>query len=427
MKKIIEKLKNLTLVEFNKGLLLFAILSLIYRNGSFTNSFPNPFEIIFVLLCILILIDLIKNNKIKDFFLSIPKKIWITLSCLMFSVLFGWVIAIFLIKIPTTFNNVLEFGGFAIGLVLFIFVLFFTKNDKKYAKKCLYALLFSVVYIFAVFPIVTNYFHLTNGPAFVGLTINQNIVSKILLIPTLFFSTYTIFEQKSKWHKLIYFIISAILASLLFWTGARGALLSMALSFLFVCLIFILHDFHWQKIFIGGGLIFMIILCGYLIAPNHAQNTFVERNLSLKRLTLAKNLILGNKISQDKTAEDYVLPETRLTLWPMYMKEIGKNPIGFGPNTHMDIAFLNGGEHKMIGPHNMYIEILLWGGLLGLCSFLYIVYSALKNLKTKLRTNFNRITVALLGIFFSLLIVILFNDSLQFFWFWAILALSLRI
>lgn len=425
MSNIINKIKNLTLLEFNKSLLLLAIFSLIYRNGSFTDSYSNPFEIIFVLLFILTFIDIIKNNKIKEFWLAVPRKIWIASFCLLASVLLGWIIAIFIINIPQTFNNILEFGGFAIGLATFFLVLFYIKNDEVYAKKCLYALLISLVYIYAISPQVANYFHLVDGTAFVGFTINQNIVSKVLLIPILFFTTYTLFEERSKSLKLIYFIISVALVSLLFWTGSRGALLAMALSFMFVCLIFILHNFHWEKIFAGGGLVFIIIICGYLITPSYAQTSFFERNLSFNKITVMKNLIFGNNIYQDKTSKDYVLTETRLKLWPMYTKEVIKNPFGFGPNTHMDMTMLNG-EYIMIGPHNTYIEILFWGGVLGLFSFLYILLSAFKNLKIKLQTNFNPITVALLAILLALSIALSFNDSLQFFWFWIILALATR-
>src|SRR3989344_6167057 len=126
MQNIINKIKNLSLEEINKNLVFVALLALIYRIGNFYNTFiPKPFEIILVLIILLTFMDLLINKKFKDFFLSINKKVWIALSCLMFSVLFGWVIAFFIKKIPINFNVILEFCNFVISMVIFVLVLFY--------------------------------------------------------------------------------------------------------------------------------------------------------------------------------------------------------------------------------------------------------------------------------------------------------------
>ena len=120
MKKIIEKIKNLSLETVNKNLLFIALLSLLFRMGSFTKNYiPNPFELIILLVALLTIFDLFKNGKIKDFFTSIPKNIRIALFCLGFSVLFGWAFAAFFLKIPFYFNILLEFGTFIISLGTF--------------------------------------------------------------------------------------------------------------------------------------------------------------------------------------------------------------------------------------------------------------------------------------------------------------------
>lgn len=410
MTQIINKIKNLTLLEFNKSLLFLALISLIYRNGSFTHSFPNPFEIIFVLLCLFTFIYLIKNNKIREFFLSIPKNILIAVCCLVSSVLLGWIVAVFLKDLPFTRNNVLEFGGFMIGLGSFFLILFYTQDDEKYFRKYLYALLLPAFYIiFILFSKLAYYFHLQNDGTFLGLTSNPNIISKTLLIPAMFFIVYALFESKSKWRKIGYFIISSAIIALLFWISARAVLFSVTIGSILVWLIFSLHNFNWKKLFYSGLIVFAIFLTGFFITPNNNQYNIINT------LVIQKNdQIVINNFSN----------ETRLQFWPLYLYETIKNPLGFGPNTHMNIPYKYG--NHVIGPHNTYIAILLWGGLLGLLSFLYILYLAFFNLKVKLKSNFNSTTVALIGILCALSVSIFFNDSLQFYWFWIILALSLR-
>ena len=402
---------KLSLEKINKSLLFLALFSLIYRNGSFTHSFPNPFEIIFVFLCLFTFVYLIKNNKIKEFFLSIPKNILIAISCLIFSVVLGWIVAVFLKDIPFTRNNVLEFGGFIIGLGIFFLISFYTQNDEKYYKKYLYALLLPTFYaIFILFPDLAYYFHLQNDGTFLGLTSNPSIISKILLIPAMFFIVYALFESKSKWRKIGYVIVSSAIVVLLFWISARAALVSVILASILVWLIFSLHSFNWKKLFYSGLIVFVIFLTGFAFTPYNNQY-----NLTNTLIIQKNNQIFLNNFSN----------ESRLQFWPLFLHETIRNPLGFGPNTHMNIPYKYG--NHVIGPHNTFINIWLWGGLLGILSFLYILFFTFNNLKIKLKSNFNSTTLALIGILCALSFSIFFDDSLQFYWFWIILALSLRL
>src|SRR3990167_1738556 len=153
MNNIINKIKNLTFEDVNKNLILLALLALIYRLGNFYNTFVSkPFEIIVVLIVFLALVDIWRNNKIKEFFFSIPRDIRIACICLVFSILLGWAVSI-LKGIPYTFNTLLEFGVFIFSLSIFLLILIYTRNDKNYVKIYFYALLMPAVYgIFVFFP-----------------------------------------------------------------------------------------------------------------------------------------------------------------------------------------------------------------------------------------------------------------------------------
>ncbi|MFA6251741.1 MAG: O-antigen ligase family protein [Candidatus Paceibacterota bacterium] len=438
--KVIEKIKSLSLEKINKGLLFLALLSLIYRLGNFYNTFiPKPFEIILVLIILLTFLDLLINKKFKQFFSSIDKKIWIALLCLLASVFIGWFVAVFFKNVPINLNVILEFGNFVISLVIFVLVLFYTKDDQISAKKYLYALLLPTIYtIFVLFPEGAVYFNLENNGTFLGFIMNPNIISKILLIPTLFFITHSLFTFRNVWIKLGYIIISITLVALLFWVASRGGLVSLALSAVFVWLVFSLHNFNWKKLFYSGFLVFLILLMGFIFTPQTGKQRVVLRSLYPSGSDASSYVTVKDKSADDivaKFVEDksdnhilvYSERETRFQIWPFYLKYILLNPLGIGPNTHLSFSLRdNVGEYINSGPHNTFLQIWLWGGLLGILSFLYIFINAFKNLRTKLRSNFNSMALSLLSILFAVSISVMFDDSLSFFWFFIILALALR-
>ena len=439
MNNIINKIKNLTFEDVNKNLILLALLALIYRLGNFYNTFiPKPFEIIVLLIVLLVIVDIFKNNKIKEFFFSIPRDIKIAFICLVFSVLLGWGVSI-LKGIPYTFNALLEFGAFIFSLSIFLLILIYTRNDKNYVKIYFYALLLPAVYgIFVFFPKAVYYLSLGNAGTFLGLTMNPNIISKILLIPAFFFITYSLFKSENKWLRVRYIAVSFSLVSLLFWTASRGGLISLLFASIFIWLVFSFNNFNWKKLFYSGLLIFVILAVGFALTPNTGKQRVFLRILYPAGSDASSYLAIKDKsvgYVVDKFINDradspvFINPEreTRFQIWPFYFRQVWINPLGIGPNTHFSFNLRDyNGEYINSGPHNTLLQIWLWGGLLGILSFLYIFISAFKNLFIKLKSDFNPFTLALLGALFAVSISIMFDDSLGFFWFFIILALALR-
>lgn len=415
-----------SLEKINKNLLLIALASLIYRSSSFSLShIPNPFEIIFSLVAVLTLIYLIKDHKIKEFFHSIPKNILVAVSCLTFSILLGWLISVFIKSQPTSFNSVIEIAIFFISLCTFSFILFYTKDDTTYANRYFYALLFPVVYIiFILLPQLAYYFHIMDGDSFIGLTTNRNIVSKIILIPAIFFIVKALFRYKNIWLNIVYILFSSALTSLLFWTNQRGVLVGLVFGIIFILAISYYYHRDLKRTILNFIIILIILTLGFIITPYMGKKITAIRVSDTKMEYLQiKNKFISNTSSNDINV--VTTPVSRFEIWTVYLKQIIKNPLGVGPNTHIKTKYAPG-EYTVLGPHNSYIQVCLWGGILGLLSFLYLIFSAFKNLILKLKSDFNPITVSLVGILFSLSIAIIFNDSLELFIFWIILALSLR-
>lgn len=440
MKTIINKIKNLTLEQVNKNLILLALITLIYRVGNFYNTFiPKPFEIILVFIIFLTFFDLLINKKFKRFFFSIDKKIWIALSCLVASVFIGWSIAVFFKHVPINLNVILEFGNFVISLIIFLLILFYTKNDKIFAQKYLYALLLPAVYIiFILFTEGASYFNLENNGTFLGLTLNPNIISKILLIPAVFFITHSLFKFQNKWLRIGCIVISCATVALLFWVASRGGLVSLVVSMIFVWLVFSIHNFNWKKLFYSGGLLLLIFLIGFLITPQTGKQRVFLRVLYPSGSSYYSYMAVINKPVEDivnNFIEDkndnhvfiYPAGENRFKIWPFYLSYVIRHPLGIGPNTHFSFYLTdNNGEYINSGPHNTFLQIWFWGGLLGMLSFSYIVLNAFKNLAIKLKSDFNPRTLALMCILFAVSVSIMFDDSLSFFWFFIILALALK-
>ncbi len=374
--------------------------------------------------------------------LSIPKKVWIATCCLVGSILLGWIIAVFAKGVSLTLNNVLELGGFGMGLVLFLLILFYTRNDKSFAQYYLYALLVPVVYsIFILFPGLAYYFDLARDGTFLGITNNPNIISKTLITPSLFFMVSALFESKKRWLKVAYILLSCTSVALLFWCNSRGAVLGLAVGAIFVWLIFSLNAFTWKKLIYGGTIILLILVLGFSLTPGGGKQAILNRILNprdpnsdyhqIKDKSLAE--IVSKSLTVKPKSDSHIpspaarstVLDSRLQIWPAYLKLLLINPWGFGPNTHMNVV--SGGKDYNIGPHNTYIEVLLWGGIIGIFSFLYLLGSTFKNLKIQSQSNLNRISVAVLGTLIAFAVSFVFNDSLQFFWFWIILALSWRV
>jgi hypothetical protein len=436
MKFSLEKIIKITL--------LIALALLLFRKGNLSDSFiPKPYEIVFSSTLILAGIDIVLNKKIKLFISSIPKYIWVPLGLLVGSILLGWVIAVHFLGIQTNLNTVLEFGTFIIGISTLLLILFYSRNDDTYARYCLYTLLVPVVYAIAI--LVPHHIPaslLAIDGNFIGLTENVNLLSKKLLIPVLFFIAYTLHSSNSIKHRIISGVVSILSVSLLFWISSRGAILSLFCGILFLYAVSIYKD-RVKQIGIKTGIIILILIMGFIATPYERKQVVLNRVLNSDAVQISLEqvrhkplgIIIKDSFTKKDLAKNDVVQkiaktsqkiETRLQIWPFYLQYfVMPNPLGIGPNTHIQSPVTGpGGELVSTGPHNTYLELLLWGGILALGSFLYLLIRACKNMYMRLHIGY--ISFALIGILATLSIAIIFDDSLGLYSFWAVLALTLR-
>lgn len=413
--------------KFNKGLLFITLVSLIYRKGSFYNSFiPKPFEALLILTLVATLIYLVIGKKFSTFLHAFPKRVLVAAGLLVGSVCIGWIYGIFFTDIQTTWNSVLEFGTFGMGMAAFALIIFYTDGDQPLGTRYLYALLLPNFFMIAYFIShgVVGYFGMPNNNA-LDATLNPNVLSKVLLIPALFFIGSLLYSViRASWLRAIqYSLMASLFIMCILWTVSRGAILSLCISTILVYGISIVFQFQWRRIFLGGLFLLLTFSLGYAITPKDTRQA-IWHKVSKTATTVT---VLHEQDKTLNTPSHSAYYEPRLIIWSFFPGYAFRHPLGVGPNTHGDFHVTDpSGAPVHLGPDNTYLEIWVWGGLLGIGSFLYLLGSAFVVLWKRLRARYTQESIALFGIVLALSIAIFFDASLSLYWFFIILALILR-
>lgn len=184
-----------------------------------------------------------------------------------------------------------------------------------------------------------------------------------------FFAAHLFQQIKERWLKillgmLIVIFISAILAS-----GVRGAFigLSAAIGFLFIAHAWKLKQF---RIALIGAL--CILVAAYSLLFINRNQPFIKTNFVLSQIT--------DFSLQDATTK------ARLAMWKMALKGFQERPFfGWGRenyslvfNTHYDPSFddANVSEGWEDRTHNIFLEELTYGGIVGLLSYILLLTAA---------------------------------------------------
>ncbi|MEJ0001578.1 MAG: O-antigen ligase family protein [bacterium] len=423
---------RLSFLRINKVLLLVTLVCLIFNNqkGSFARHFTlSPFQVMFLVTAVATIIYVISNRHIRDFFCSVSRKIWTAIMLFYLSTLVGWAIAVLFMHMPVTLFTILDLGTFTMGIIIFLLVSFYAKNDETYARLCLYAILVPNAYLV--------YYFLTNGvvgcwgfstECVLGSILNPNPLSKTLLVPALFFMSMSLFAvQGKKWKKAaIHVLLASLFAMVVFWSVSRGATISLLFGAMFAGMVFSFHKFTWRKLCMSGAVILVILLLAHFMLPRNTQQAIVTKFEHTGHLPPGSQGKVANVTADDVRR----LPNTeaRLLVWHFYPRYVVEHPFGIGPNGSHKFTFLDkqGNRIGAVGPDSTYLYAAIWGGFAGLASYLYIVGTAFVELRKKLKKNFDRTSFAVLSILFALSVVLFFDAMLSLYWYYVILALAIR-
>jgi O-antigen ligase len=431
-------LTNMIFERINKILLLCAIVLLLFRNGSFgVSGVPKPFEIGIILVSVLTLIYLAYTKKWKEFFYAVPKRIRIALVLFYTSVAIGWGIATLVRGMPTKRAMVLEIGMFSVAVVTFLLVLFYARTDKRFIRHVLYALCVPLIFsIVVVIPELGFMIDVARGSVFKGFTDNVEIVSKTLLIPLMVSLVYAVRIPSRVWESILGTLSAVCMTALVIWTTQRASILAVVVSMGIVWVVLAIRQRDLKSSLLQLVLIASITVAGFALVPyegkkasvNRALNTDTYQSQTADLADASLQEILDSATITQSSSGSLRDTEPRIRIWEYYLGVVVRNPLGLGPNTHMD-ALIPHVRRTFVnpGPHNAYIEAALWGGVVGLGAILYIFGSALRRLYIAYRDRVDTLALAILGALVALLVAICFNDNLPSYWLWILLALSFRI
>lgn len=226
-----------------------------------------------------------------------------------------------------------------------------------------------------------------------GNTFDPNLLAAILII-SIYVSLSVLYGIKLFSQRILIFIVVGIIATGLLLTGSRGALIAFVVSFI-MYLFFKTKDRNQRRksilIFIASiGVLFILL-------------SVLPENLISSRYSI--NNILG---LNEYTAGAH----NRYTIWQHSLELFISKPIlGYGCGNFFPAL---GTVYREAASHNMYILLLVEGGLVGFLLFFSFMFRIFKELM--IEKNIDHIIILI-----AMLILALSLDSITYKYFWFVL------
>lgn len=403
---------------------LIFILPLIYLPNIF-NPYEFPKFLFFVagveILVLYFVWGRLKKNKLLDI-----SKIDIGVILVLGFGLVSLVSDIFGIdpKVSLLGSNIRHQGFLTLlcGIILFLLVRF-SFNNKSYSsfKKAILvsAFLLSLISLWQVLEI--NIFHNYNIPTYngriVGTLGNPNFLGGYLAI----LLPFVLFNGRKTFKQIIIkaVIVFAILATI-FFTDSRSAFLAVGLLFLIYGLRFI---FRLNISKIAKGLIVALVFLGFIKFADYT----IHKNIVATQVPPIKErgcpeswpieypLKIISDIYNSKifNSQREALCDNRLLIEVVGLEALSKRPIlGYGQE-NFEIAVPAGKMHVADNAHNIFLEIAVSSGIIGLLLYIAIIFYFLKktskwDVRLSIMTfliiaQFNPLSISQIALFWFLL------------------------
>jgi len=315
------------------------------------------------------------------------------------------------------FNNFERMDGWVTTAFLFAFFLITTSvmREKKHWNR-----FFVVQICSSIILLLIGSKELIEGGVNIRIdaTLGNPIYLAIILMFSIFFALYLLFEDYSKGAKI--FFASTIVLNIfgIFFTGTRGAMVGVFISGVLLMIYFAIKNWsnHKVKAFSVSFLILAILIPVLLFSAKDSD--FVKSNSTLTRIT---------EINFDQ-GTGYA----RFVNWGIALDGIKERPlIGWGQGNYIYVydkhydPRMYAQEPYFDRAHNIILDTLIHGGILTLLSYLSILFFALyylfKNQELKSEQKFI-VAGLLLAYFIQNLFV--FDNIISFFLFMMILSFS---
>lgn len=428
--------------KFSSFSFLLAVAFLVWRRNRTLNFgvyLPTikPSDVLFSVSLVLLVLAfffyprLLKNKERLKFVYS-----WIKpLALFYIFMLVGSAYRYSFMRQPIGYWDVLDYLRITFGVAIFFLVLFFGWRDERFTRLTIFSFLTSLFLIFFLF--VPQYYifkwYLVGSPAsytFFGLDPSPITLASYLMLPLcLLFALFFVKEETFS-RKMLYGLATVFLSAILIWTGSRGGLGAVFLGMMsIVCLAAVQKKSY--KIFLAGTVsIVLIFAMAFWITPSMGRNSFLLRIFPIRpelssELLLAiptADLIRFNQNLNSGNPVDFHFVIDRLSIWQSYFRKVMQNPFGVGPAYQTVYPEFNYSGTE-VQAHDLFLEVALLAGWGGFAAFIFFLYKTAKALYAMLKRRSNFLVSTVFGAVLSTIALGVFTDSLDFRWFWIILAL----
>lgn len=384
--------------------ILFAVsvFSLIWRAG-----FPKPFELLLGLTILLAVwhFALDRETSISNWGLIALRKYGILMAVILTSAIVGilYSVSVFEEVLSHRTEIYLEYARVIFVFILFFFTIYVINRYRDSLKLSLGAIVVAPVVLIAAFAPWWRDFFVDNA-RLIGAKNDPNYLATFIAMGLIISWTYFLYTNSHK--KWLGIFAMSFNIPLLLWTGSRSAFLSIALAYILLLSLYLSSKFSSlkaRKALTLFGILILFLIFSYFILPSDSLTSLYERAPS-SRTTVSEFTYDGFDYSRGR-------------LWSEGYSKSLRAPLGFG------FAYHNWNPIGDIGrPHNLWLEVALSSGWVGLSSFIIILVFVVKNILSLLKDR-NFVTVSLAVGFVYLLISGLFLDMFTLRWLWLIMGM----
>lgn len=293
-------------------------------------------------------------------------------------------------RVSGTLGNPTYLAGYAMFNMFFLLYLLF-KDKQRPLKLELWA--------FYILDILLIFFELkSSSSGTLSMILRHFNLLFIFLVIQLFVNLqYYFYKTSPKISRASlfgYYVLAIFLNFFaLFYTQTRGVLVGLFVAAVIVAVFLLLSKYTIRKVkyLVATGLLLVVLLSSGIFI--FKDSNFIKSNATLQRV--------ANISISDTTTE------TRLLTWQLSLKAFADKPIlGWGEEKFLVVfnkyfpteIFKNIGSRVWFDrPHNVFLQQLVHGGILGLLAYLAIFAFAFKNLWTHYRRTHDIKTISIFG------------------------------
>ncbi|MBI3020333.1 MAG: O-antigen ligase family protein, partial [Parcubacteria group bacterium] len=283
----------------------------------------------------------------------------------------------------------------------------------------------SVLMAFYAFAQLAGKIVINQGGARIDATLGNASYLGLYALFHVFLAAFLFVKERNVWWRVAYGVVGALNLIVLYNTATRGAILGLIGGSLLAALLMAIFERGWSvRRKISLGVVFSIIILSGLLVT-FRDTVFVTNNPVLARIA---SVIRIESVLQE-------MGDSRFRIWEMGWKGFKEHPIlGWGQE-NFNLVFSKYYDPRMYGQepwfdraHNVVLDRLIDGGILGFLSYLSIVFAALYVLLRGALKEKSFFVVAEGGLFAGLLVayffqyLFIFDQFVSYFLFFTVLA-----